>query len=97
MKADLDDQAWTKQAAQIIKAELKRRGYTYATLARRLSELDPAYAESPRNLANRIARGKFSFAFVLRLMQALSMRRLDVDLEQLPAGSSKPPKRAAIE
>lgn len=85
MKPALDDQAWNEQAARIVKAELKRRGFTYATLARRLSELDPSYEESPRNLANRIARGKFSFAFLLRLMQALTMRRLDVDLEQLPA------------
>ena len=87
MKPDLDDQAWNEQAARIIKAELKRRGHTYATLARRLCELDPSYTESPRNLANRIARGKFSFAFVLRLMQALRMRRLEVDLDQLPACS----------
>ena len=88
MRSDLDDQAWNEQAARIVKAELKRRGHTYATLARALSELDPSYTESPRNLANRVARGKFSFAFVLRLMQALRMRRLDVDLEQLPACNS---------
>lgn len=63
-------------ASNILKAELKRKGVTYARLAERLNEL--GVDEKEANIRNKLARGKFSAAFLLACMMAIGIRDLRI-------------------
>ncbi len=58
-----------EDAKGIIKAELKRRGMTYADLVTRLAA--HGVAESEANLRNKISRGSFTAAFFLQCLIAI--------------------------
>jgi len=53
----------------ILKAELKRRGMTYADLVERLAQ--HGVAETEANLRNKISRGSFTAAFFLQCLIAI--------------------------
>ncbi len=55
---------WEARAANILKAELKRHGVTYAQLAEMIADKEP-------NVRNKLSRGKFSAAFFLKSLSAL--------------------------
>ena len=56
-------------AKNVLKGELKRRGITYAQLAKRLEKV--GVTETERNLNNKISRGGFSAAFLFQAMVAI--------------------------
>jgi hypothetical protein len=58
-------------AKSLLKAELKRRGVTYARLAERLASM--GVHETERNLNNKISRGGFSAAFFLQCLKAVDV------------------------
>ncbi|MGH1331285.1 MAG: DUF6471 domain-containing protein [Paracoccaceae bacterium] len=60
---------WEKQAANLLKSELKRKGVTYAQLVERLADI--GISEKEVNVANKLSRGKFSAAFMLQCLNAL--------------------------
>lgn len=60
---------WEKKAASILKAELKRKGVTYAQLVERLADI--GISEKEANVANKLSRGKFSAAFMLACLGVL--------------------------
>lgn len=62
---------WESEAKQILKAELARVGVSYKVLAARLAQM--GIQDSETAIANRISRGKFSFAFFLQCMEALGV------------------------
>ena len=57
------------KAKNLLKAELKRKGVTYAQLAARLAEI--GVHETERNLNNKISRGGFSAAFLVQCLEAI--------------------------
>lgn len=57
------------RAKNLLKAELKRKGVTYAQLAERLSAM--GVHETERNLNNKISRGGFTAAFMLQCFEAI--------------------------
>ena len=57
---------WEMQAANILKAELKRKGVTYAQLAEMIVDKEV-------NIRNKLSRGKFSAAFMLQCLTALGL------------------------
>ncbi|MGB7317849.1 MAG: DUF6471 domain-containing protein [Planktotalea sp.] len=59
---------WEMKAANLLKAELKRKSVTYAQLAELI-------ADKEVNIRNKLSRGKFSAAF---LFQCLSALKVDV-------------------
>jgi len=63
-------------ASNILKAELKRKGVTYAQLAERLHDL--GVNENKANIGNKLARGKFSAAFLFACMMAIGIRDLRI-------------------
>jgi hypothetical protein len=71
-------EAYEEQAKNILKAELKRRGVTYAQLADKLSEVGAK--ETERNLANKISRGSFTAAFFMMCMDALGVRQVTLEI-----------------
>ena len=54
------------KAKNFLKAELKRKGITYAQLAEKLSAL--GVSENERNLNNKISRGGFTAAFLFQCL-----------------------------
>jgi Domain of unknown function (DUF6471) len=61
-------------AKSLLKAELKRKGVTYAQLAERLAGI--GLHETERNLNNKISRGGFSAAFLLQCLRAAGVVEL---------------------
>lgn len=61
-------------AKNLLKAELKRRGVTYAQLAERLAGI--GVHETERNLNNKISRGGFSAAFFLQCLRAAEVEEV---------------------
>jgi hypothetical protein len=68
---------WEARAKGLLKAELKRRGVTYAQLAERLAGLGITEAEP--NIRNKLARGKFSAVFMLQCLEAIGAKELRLD------------------
>ena len=60
---------WEAKAANILKAELKRQGVTYAQLAELIGDKEP-------NVRNKLSRGKFSAAFMLNCLSAIGVHEL---------------------
>lgn len=64
-----DQNEWEKKAANLLKAELKRQGVTYAQLVEKLEAI--GISEKEVNVANKLSRGKFSAAFMLACLSAI--------------------------
>lgn len=63
-------------AANLLKAELKRRGVTYAQLVEKLAEI--GVDEKEVNIRNKLSRGKFTAAFFLQCLVAVGARTLRI-------------------
>lgn len=68
-KANPVNQEYETKAKNLLKAELKRRGVTYAQLAEKLTAM--GVSENERNLNNKISRGGFTAAFLMQVMDAI--------------------------
>jgi hypothetical protein len=75
-KSDPQTIAYETRAKNLLKAELKRKGVTYAQLAERLVEI--GVHETERNLNNKISRGGFAAAFLLQCMDAIGTSKVDL-------------------
>ena len=62
----------------ILKAELKRRGLTYADLVERLAL--NGVIETEANLRNKISRGSFTAAFFLQCLIAIGCEYVQIKL-----------------
>lgn len=62
---------WEAKAANLLKAELKRKGVTYAGLVEKLAEI--GVDEKEVNVRNKLARGKFTAAFLIQCLEAISV------------------------
>ena len=60
---------WEAFAANLLKAELKRKGVTYAQLA-------DLVGDKEANIRNKLSRGKFSAAFLLHCFSAIGSHEL---------------------
>ena len=65
---------WELMAANMLKAELKRKGVTYAQLVVKLDAL--GISEKEVNVANKLSRGKFTAAFFLQCLSAIGVTDL---------------------
>lgn len=64
------------RAKNLLKAELKRKGLSYAQLAEKLTAM--GIPETERNLNNKISRGGFTAAFFLQCLEAIGSRSLQL-------------------
>lgn len=69
-----DQNDWEAKAANMLKAELKRTGLTYAQLVEKLSEI--GIIEREANIRNKLSRGKFTAAFLLQCLSAAGVKEL---------------------
>lgn len=60
---------WEVRVQAILKAELKRKGVTYAQLVEKLAAM--GITETEPNLRNKLARGKFTAAFFVECLVAI--------------------------
>ena len=60
---------WEMKAANLLKAELKRKGVTYAGLVEKLAAI--GVDEKEANVRNKLSRGKFTAAFLLQCLAAI--------------------------
>lgn len=65
-------------AANLLKAELKRKGVTYAQLVEKLAAI--GIDEKEANIRNKLSRGKFTAAFLLQCLSAIGVKSLQIDL-----------------
>lgn len=64
-------------AANLLKAELKRKGVTYAQLVERLSAI--GVDEKEVNVRNKLSRGKCTAAFLIQCLSAIGTATLHLD------------------
>lgn len=65
---------WEAKAANVLKAELKRKGVTYSQLVERLAGI--GISEKEVNVANKLSRGKFTAAFLFQCLSAIEVQDL---------------------
>lgn len=63
------DTEWEAKAANLLKAELKRAGMTYAQLAEAIGDKEP-------NVRNKLSRGKFSAAYMMHSLSKIGVVEL---------------------
>ena len=61
-------------AANLLKAELKRKGVTYSGLVEKLAQI--GVDEKEVNVRNKLSRGKFTAAFLLQCLAAIDSSTL---------------------
>ena len=64
-----DQNEWEMKAANLLKAELKRQGVTYAQLAELIGDKEV-------NIRNKLSRGKFSAAYLLGCLSAIGVSQI---------------------
>jgi hypothetical protein len=74
MKTDKD---WEDQVKGLLKAELKRRGITYAQLVGKLGDI--GVMDSEPNVRNKLARGKFAAVFLVQCLEAVGASSLRLE------------------
>jgi hypothetical protein len=68
---------WQGKVKGTLKAELKRRGLSYADLAERLKAI--GIEDSERNISNKIARGTFTAIFLFQCFEAIGCKTLHLE------------------
>lgn len=69
--------SWNKEAKQLLKAEMARRGVSYKELAL-LMGAESGDDESPTALITRVNRGTFTMAFFLEAVVAMGTKTIDL-------------------
>lgn len=67
---------WEAMAANLLKAELKRKGVTYAQLVEKLNAM--GIDEKEVNVRNKLSRGKFTAAFMLQCLSAIDTSEIRI-------------------
>ena len=65
-----DSKEWQDRVKGLLKAELAKRNINYIQLAELLQD-NYGIKESPQNLSNKIARGKFSAIFMVQVCEVI--------------------------
>ncbi len=70
---------YAEQAKNILRAELKRQGFSYKDLANALGE--KGVHETDKNIANKLSRGTFTAAFFLMVLDVIGCKTLRISDE----------------
>lgn len=65
----VQERNWEDRVKGMLKAELKRRGVTYAELVGKLADI--GVMDSEQNIRNKISRGKFTAVFLIQCLEAI--------------------------
>lgn len=70
----VQEKEWEDKVKRLLKAELARRGITYAQLVGKLADI--GVMESEPNIRNKISRGKFTAVFLAQCLEAVGCKTL---------------------
>lgn len=65
----IDEKVWEELVKNMLRAEMMRRGVSYAALAERLGAL--GVIDNELNLRNKVSRGRFTAVFLAQCLKAL--------------------------
>lgn len=68
------EKEWEDRVKNLLKAELKRKGVTYAELVGKLADI--GVMDSEPNVRNKISRGKFTAVFLCQCLQAIGAEQI---------------------
>lgn len=68
--------AYEAKVANLLKGEIKKAGLTYGQLVEKLEEI--GVHEKEANVRNKLARGKFSAAFLVSCLEAIGVTDLRI-------------------
>jgi len=74
MKELRTDREWEELVKSLLKAELKRRGVTYAQIVGKLADI--GVMDSEANIRNKLSRGKFTAVFLIQCLEAIGCSSL---------------------
>ena len=81
----LDEAVWDALARNLVRAELMKRGLSYARLVEALALI--GVEETEQSIKSKMSRGRFPFAFFLQTMVAIGGRWLEVpSIDELRLG-----------
>ena len=72
-----ESKEWEDRVKGLLKAELAKRNINYQQLSALLDE-KYGITESPQNLSNKVARGKFSAVFMIQVCEAIECFNIQV-------------------
>jgi hypothetical protein len=75
--ADVVDDEWAEKAKRLLRSEMVKRGVSYEELAVKLSAM--GVVETPVNLRNKVARGKFMALFMLQCFVAIGAQTIRLE------------------
>ena len=73
----VQEKEWEDRVKGLLKAELKRRGVTYAELVGKLADI--GVMDSEPNIRNKISRGKFTAVFLIQCLTAIGCEIMRLD------------------
>jgi 3-mercaptopyruvate sulfurtransferase SseA len=65
-----------KEASKIIKIELTKQDLDYEQLAQKMNDI--GIDETKANIANKLHRGTFNFAYALQVFKALGLKKINL-------------------
>lgn len=77
MVPNMDEKEWKKNAKNMLKAELKRRGIDYEMLVAKLKAI--GVDENYNSVNTKLNRGSFSFVFALQCFKAMDAKEIRLD------------------
>lgn len=83
-----DAEPFADEAKRILKAEMVRRGFSFKRLATVLATLEDGPTESTQTLINKVNRGRFSFAFFIRVCRAMGITSVEIAPLKVTTSSS---------
>jgi hypothetical protein len=73
----MNEEVWKKNAKNMLKAELKRRGIDYEMLVAKLKAI--GVDENYNSVNTKLNRGSFSFVFALQCFKAMDAKEIRLD------------------
>jgi len=70
----VESREWEDRVKAMLKAELKRKGVTYAQLVGKLADI--GVMDTEPNIRNKLARGKFTAVFLIQCLEAVGTSSL---------------------
>jgi hypothetical protein len=80
------EKSWEELAKNLLRAEMMRRGVSFATLPELLANIGVTDTET--NLRNKVGRGRFTIVFFLQCMKALGVEWIQIP-ESIEEGAQK--------
>ena len=75
--AAMTEDEWAEKAKRLLRSEMVKRGVSYEELAEKLGTM--GVTETPVNLRNKVARGKFMALFLLQCFAAIGVQTIRLE------------------